>query len=115
MFDQLKNWEMLSQVWFVHDYVQLQFHCGHTINVYNPFTVTSNDVQYKQGQFGYADSLVAMINSRIIGVSYQQHGHLSLIFSCGSAFKINLSKGLVNFPEAFELGLDNGSHIEFNT
>jgi len=115
MFDQLKNWEMLSQVWFVHDYVQLQFHDDHTINVYNPFTIVSKGTLYKQGQFGYADALVNIIGSKIVDVMYQQYNHFSLIFSCGSVLKINLSKGLVDFPEAFELGLSNGQHIEFNT
>lgn len=114
MFDELKNWAMLSQVWFVHDYVQLQFHDDHTINVYNPFEVESNGKSYRQGEFGYADSLVGIIGSTITEVNYQEFSHLKLSFSCGSVFKINLSKGLVSFPEAFELTL-NGKHVvEFN-
>ena len=115
MFEELKNWEMLSQVWFVHDYVQLQFHDDHTLNVYNPFSVAKEEFSYKQGQLGYADALVNIIGSKIIEVNYQQFSNFSLTFSCGSIFEINLSKGVVNFPEAFELGLSNGPHIEFNT
>ena len=115
MFEELKNWGMLSQVWFVHDYVQLQFHDDHTINVYNPFVVEANGSSFQQGYFGYADSLVGIIGSKIIRVNYEAEAYFSLSFSCGSTFKINLAKGLVNFPEAFELGLSNGQHIEFNT
>lgn len=115
MFEELKNWEMLSQVWFVHDYVQLQFHDDHTINIYNPFVVESSGNSYAQGEFGYADTLVGAIGSTISNINYKQFAQLQLSFSCGTILKIHLSKGLVNFPEAFELGLSNGQHIEFNT
>ena len=114
ILDELKNWEMLSQVWFVHDYVQLQFHDGHTINVYNPFVVEVNGTSYRQGQFGYADSLVGIIGSTIVGVDYLQRSHFRLIFGCGSIFTIDLAERASDNPEAFELCLSDGPYIEFN-
>ncbi len=114
MFEELKNWEMLSQVWFVHDYIQLKFHDDHTINVYNPFNVENGGKFYKQGEFGYADTLVGIIGSKITEVSYKQFSHFSLTFSCGATFTIELARGLANIPEAFEMNLNDEQYIEFN-
>lgn len=98
----------------MHNYVQLQFHDGHSINVYNPFIVESDGGSHKQGEFGYADSLVGIIESKIVRVDYQQHSHFKMKFSCGSTFTVDLTEGASSLPEAFELCLSDGPYIEFN-
>ncbi|MBQ0758942.1 MAG: hypothetical protein KBT72_04720 [Zhongshania sp.] len=114
MFEELKNWEMLSQVWFVHDYVQLIFHDGHKINICNPFSVESDGKVYRQRQPEYADKLVSLIGSRIAKAEYLEQSFFRLVFDCGSIFEVDLTKDASPYPEAFELSLSTGHVIEFN-
>ena len=115
MLEEIKTWGPLAQVWFVHDYVQLQFHDGHQLSVFNPFEVSANNVCYQQGQSGYADTLVGIIGHEVTSVNYTKSSHLQLSFGNGNIFKVNLASGITSIPEAFECGLSNGPYIEFNT
>lgn len=114
MFEELKNWEMLSQVWFVHDYVQLIFHDDHRINIYNPYSVVFDGKRYEHGQPEYADRLVALIGSRVTSADYVEKRFFRLTFDSGRALEIDLKEGSSAYPEAFELSLSTGPVIEFN-
>lgn len=115
ILNEIRTWGTLSQVWFVHDYVQLQFHDGQQLSVFNPFEVSVSNNIYQQGQPGYADTLVAIIGNEVRSVNYAKSSHLQLEFGNGSIFKINLASGITSLPEAFECGLSSGLYIEFNT
>jgi len=54
MLEQLKEWRALSQVVFIHDYLQLVFQ-ENTLNVYNPYVVRAgNGDEYAPGDVGCA-------------------------------------------------------------
>ena len=113
--NEILTWEKLSQVWFVLDYVQLEFQDGKGISVYNPFTVELNNDRFNQGEFGYADTLVKAIGSTVTDVEYLRGAMFALSFSNGLRFEVDLTPGIRSWAEAFELGLSNGPYIEFAT
>ena len=101
MLNKLKDCEPLSQVVFIHDYIQLILQdC--TINVYNKSEITPKDSPtIKHGDTGYADALEMLINSTITNVQIKTGVSFSLLFSNGSEFNILLDPESSQGPEAF--------------
>ncbi len=114
MYEELTKWSAVSQIWFVHDYVQLVFHDDHRINIYNPYTVEMGGKKFPSGSAGYADALVELIGKKVESVDYEPGSHLKMSFSDEMAVSINLDKDVGEIAEAYELCLEDGPHVELN-
>ena len=75
----------LSQVVFVHDYVQLVFQdCG--FSFFNRLTYRHGDSALNQGDRGFCDSLVSLIDHT--GSVESEGGELTLRFSNGASVTV---------------------------
>jgi hypothetical protein len=97
----LKPSEPLSQVVFIHDYLQLWFQ-DERFNVYNLAEIEHGGAKLAQGQLGYCDSLVALIGQRVVGVSKSDSHMLVLSFEGGARFSVRGDAEAIHGPEAFE-------------
>jgi hypothetical protein len=72
--------ELLTQVVFVHDYVQLVFE-AETLSVYNHMRYRGlQGVEVEQGQTGFADALAGLIGTKGCFVETSQAESLALQF-----------------------------------
>ena len=89
----------LSQVVFVHDYLQLVFQdCGFTL--YNLATYSHGDVVFRQGQPGFCDALVALIDQTARAEA--RNDSLLLHFVKGAVVSVPTSGQNVRGPVAWQ-------------
>jgi len=91
----------LSQVVFVHDYLQLVFQ-EETFTIYNEAEVQTGSESYRTGQPGFRGALVEAIGQRITSASTSNEGKLNLIFEAGLRFSVNTDPASVGSPEAWQ-------------
>ena len=91
----------LSQVVFVHDYIQLVFQ-DTSFSLYNTTRLTIGKSSVLQGQAGFADALVALIGLRVASVSTQADLALALLFENGVKLQVLRGKPYAQGPEAFQ-------------
>lgn len=100
--------EPLSQVVFVHDYLQLIFQdCAFTL--YNLATCSTGSGDFRQGQSGFCDALVSLLGqtARVEALSDK----LLLHFSSGATVSIPISGPDTRGPEAWQFGQLGGPTI----
>ena len=101
--EDLSKCNPLSEVRFVHDYVQLIFQdCS--INVCNRSTVVVDGEEYDHGVSGYCDAAVSLIGDSIVKVEFVETEYFRLHLTHGHMFVVDLSAEGGDGPEAFELG-----------
>ena len=103
----------LSQVVFVHDYLQLVFQdCAFTL--YNPATYAKDATVLRQGQPGFCDALVSLIDQ---GARAEVRGEgLLLHFVGGAVVSVSTSGPDARGPEAWQFGRLGGPYVvEQNT
>jgi len=106
--------EPLSQVVFVHDYLQLIFH-GESFSIYNASTFMHNETEISQGAPGFCDAIVGLIGQRVNAASSETEFPLSLSFSNGARFLVLPEAHGARGPEAFQfVGRNNQIVIEQN-
>jgi len=100
--EKLKQCEPMTQVVFIHDYIQLVFQdCR--INVYNTAQITTSDgVIVLQNNPGFADQTVNLLEQKITSAYISESRELSLCFTNGTKFKTLNSPEHCHGPEAFE-------------
>ena len=114
MAPNLKPSEPLSQVVFIHDYLQLIFQ-DEGFNIYNLAEIDHRGVKIAQGQAGFCDAVVSLIGQRIIDVSRSDSHVLKLSFEEGAQFVVRSDDDAVSGPEAFEFnGKNQPTVIEQN-
>jgi hypothetical protein len=96
----------LSQVVFVHDYVQLVFQ-DEAFSLYNRVIVKTKDAEYEQGGAGFADSLVSLIGRAVLEVDSSDRFAIALRFDCGTQVQV-LRNGSAKGLEAFQFNGPNG-------
>ena len=96
----------LSQVVFVHDYIQLVFQ-DEAFSLYNPVIVKTLDENNEQGGAGFADSLVSLIDRAVVEVDSSEGFAIALRFGCGRQVQV-LRNGGAKSPEAFQFNGPNG-------
>ena len=111
MIEPLEHCEPLSQVWFVHDYIQLRFQ-DRTVTVLNEpkLKLPSGRIMERSSK-GFCDRLVALINQPLAESTLIEKEHFSLTFANGAEFIVPLSEDAIRGPEAVEIG----TWIVFNT
>lgn len=105
--------EPLSQVWFVHDYIQLQFQ-EQTISIYNtPELILADGTKLNRNSEGFCDALVAQIEQPVEELGLSEGVVFGIRFSSGVVFVVPLNdQAAINGPEALELP---GAQVVFNT
>ena len=103
--------EPLSQVWFVHDYIQLQFQ-DRTITILNEprLRLASGEILAREDS-GFCDNLVLQIGASIEDAVLEERDHFTLRFASGVALIVPLTGQAARCHEALELP---GAWIIFN-
>lgn len=97
----LKPVEPLSQVVFVHDYLQLVFE-DEGFSIYNLAEVEYGVNKLRQGQPGFCDTVVGLIGQRVVEVSRSDANALRLSFEEGTQFVVLNDDESITGPEAFQ-------------
>ena len=107
MLDVLLDAEPLSQVVFIHDYIQLVFQDTY-FNLYNRVSVHRAGCTLKDSDMGFADELRRLIGQRVVDTSSEAGQFSAVKFERGTQVSVSLRSEDVNGPEAFELGNNKG-------
>ena len=91
--------EPLSQVVFVHDYLHLVFQ-GQAFTLYNIVTYSTVSGDFRQGQPGFCDSLVSLIDQTARAEALPDK--LLLRFSGGAVISVASSGSDARGPEAWQ-------------
>src|SRR6202795_3929834 len=91
----------LSQVKFVHDYIQLVFQSSH-ISFYNPVTIHLPERPLLRNDIGFCDHLVALIEKRVIDVRSEPKKSLDLHFENRWIVSLSLQPEHYSGPEAYD-------------
>jgi hypothetical protein len=94
--------EPLSQVVFVHDYVQLVFQ-DTTLSVYCSMSIASPRDSIGWRGPGWCDALVALIGQSVNSVDYLPRDHLRITFSDASVLRICLLASRATSDELFKI------------
>jgi hypothetical protein len=93
----------LSQVVFIHDYLQLVFQDVY-FTLLTPPTLVSGGITYRPGEPGFCDKLVSLISSKAIAVQCGACDDLSISFSSGAKVSVLTSDPRATGPEAWHFG-----------
>jgi len=107
MLDVLLDAEPLSQVVFVHDYIQLIFQ-GTYFNLYNRVTVHRGGCTLAASDSGFADELRRLIGQRVVDTTSEERQFSAVKFEHGTQVSVSLRAEDAKGPEAFELGDNKG-------
>jgi hypothetical protein len=108
---QLNPTEPLTQVVFVHDYVQLVFDTD-ILSIYNPMTFhVSQGERLAQGQIGFADALVGLIGAKALSVHTSQDQCLALQFESKGKLAVRRATDDSARPEAFQFSSGAGDIV----
>ncbi len=91
----------LSEVRFVHDYVQFIFE-PHTLSLYAPLRVMA-DRPLTRNDIGFCDSICSLIGQNLTAITRKEHEHLEFKFSNGTAVVVSLLGGDAVGPEVAQL------------
>ena len=98
----------LSQVVFVHDYLQLVFQdCAFTI--YNTASYSADSGELRQGQPGFCDAIVSLIDQTAQVVALTSS--LLLHFSGGAVVSVHVSDSDSCGPEAWQFNRLGGPTV----
>lgn len=106
MINILENKEPLSQVIFIHDYIQLIFQ-EYILSLYNPIEIKIENKTITDGEVGFSDALRNLIGERIVRTNYEEKIHASFEFSNGTIVTITLESNSDFGPEAFQINDGN--------
>jgi hypothetical protein len=109
----LQPTDPLSQVVFIHDYLQLVFQdCG--FSLYNAVTYELDGLPIRQGAPGFCDAVVALIDQTAV-VSSPEDSGLAIHFADGATIRCPISGPGTRGPEAWHFNrIGEPSVIEQN-
>ncbi len=90
----------LSQVVFVHDYVQLVFE-DECFSLYNSIVVLLDAIEYPQGNAGFANALISLIGRAVVEAGATDECSLQLHLEGGARVQVLKTRGIAR-PEAFQ-------------
>jgi hypothetical protein len=99
MADPLAPPAPLSEVRFVHDYVQLVFQ-DECFSIYNAFSLHQSGRSLREGEPGFADALVGLIGQS--ATTAPHGGPLRIVFQGGTEIRVLVGLGNEGGPEAFQ-------------
>lgn len=93
--------EPLSEVAFVHDYLQLAFQ-GESYSIYNIAKLILNSNEWMQGDAGFCDALVGLLGQRVQEALNSSEHPLVLRFESGAQLLVLSGSLGARGPEAFQ-------------
>lgn len=102
--------EPLSQVVFIHDYLQLVFQ-GESFSIYNISKFVHNGTELVQGESGFCDAMVSLIGQRVVTAMGTTEHPLSLSFANGARFLVLPGAVGARGPEAFQFTGGNNQFV----
>jgi hypothetical protein len=93
----------LSQVVFIHDYLQLVFQDVY-FTLLTPPILTSDGERFRPGERGFCDELVSLISSKATAVERGANDDLSISFANGAKVSVLTSDPRATGPEAWHFG-----------
>ena len=106
MSQNFQTHEPLSQVVFIHDYLQFVFQ-EDILTIYNRAEVQMGGKTIEQGGTGFCDALVALIGRRIVSVSGQAAEPLIVALDNGARFVVRSVAAAARGPEAWQFTSPN--------
>ena len=100
----------LTQVIFVHDYIQVKFD-DDIYSLYNRLEIQNASGVLRQGQDGFTDALVNLIGHAITSDSREPGAALVLLFDNQSTLRVLEGPENENGPEAYHYAAANGSIV----
>lgn len=97
----------LSEVRFVHDYVQFVFE-PHTLSLYAPLRVFAEGHSLVRGDIGYFDSICCLVGQSLVGVTRKERERLEFAFSNRTTVALSLRGEDAVGPEAAALSTPGG-------
>jgi hypothetical protein len=110
MLDVVLDAEPLSEVVFIHDYIQLVFQ-GTRWSLYNPVSAHRSGCTLTASDIGFADELRRLIGQRVVGTSTESGQFSAVTFEEQTQVSVSLRREDAVGPEAYELGDDKGLHV----
>jgi len=101
-YARLANTNALSEVRFVHDYVQFIFE-PHTLSLYAPLRVLAEGRSLGSTDVGYYDRICSLVGQHLIAVARQENEQLEFAFSNGAKVVLSLRGEDAVGPEVAEL------------
>ncbi len=98
----LSKAELLSQVIFIHDYIQFRFE-PMTLTLLNAVSVKSASKDLTRNDLGFCDTLCALIGQRILDMSIIDKESASFVFESGTIVRLGLAPDDGTGPEAFTI------------
>jgi hypothetical protein len=99
----------LSQVAFVHDYIQLTFE-DEVLSLYNSVVVKTPRAEFQHGSAGFADAIVSLIGGTVGKVSSSNEHSIELQFECGTRVQV-LRTSSDTRPESFTFHAHYGAIV----
>ena len=96
----MKMVDPLSQVAFIHDYLELTFGRAR-LSIYNEVSVVTSSAVYVQGDVGFCDALVRLIDQSAKEISNPESTVLALEFEQGAILLVQSGEASSG-PEAFQ-------------
>jgi hypothetical protein len=100
--DIFRNAAPVSQIVFVHDYLQIAFQ-DLLLTVYSPVTLALGAAEIRSSDPGFYDRLVGLIGKRPVQVEYSSREHLRLSFDGNEILTASLNSDSVIGPELFQV------------
>jgi len=94
----------LTQVVFVHDYLQLVFD-DIRLSLYAPVVITSSGKRIGHLELGHADAIVRLVGHAVTSASCDSECELALHFSNGDILNVSLQSTDAVGPETFQLNV----------
>jgi hypothetical protein len=107
MLDLLLDAEPLSQVVFIHNYIQLVFQ-GMSFNLYGAVTLYRSGCTLMRKDVGFCDELCRLIDQRVVSTTSEYGQYAAITFSGGTTVSVSVRPEDNVGPEAFYLGDNKG-------
>jgi len=106
-YERLAKAIALSEVRFVHDYVQFIWE-PHTLSLYAPLRVLAEGRPLARSDVGFCDSICSLIGQSLTAVTRQEHEQLEFAFSNGTKVLVSLRSEDAVGPEVAQLSTPGG-------
>ena len=106
-YEVLAQADPLSEIRFVHDYLQLVF-WPHTLSLYPKLEVHAGGRRLTSSDNGYFDSICRLIGQKLVAVTREEKMRLSFRFASGTSLLVSLRPGDAVGPEVAMLADDKG-------
>lgn len=101
--DVLLEGQRVSQVWFVLNYVQLQFDDVLTLTILPVEGMKIGDPPISHGERGFCDAIVALIGRHVVETHWIKDESCTLVFNDSTPLVISIREPVSANPEALHL------------